>query len=813
MRTTARRSLLIPLAWLLGSHVLAADVTELSRAPQEIMTRLIGETLPDDSPALVRAFGLAGGEGLSLLSSRDARDGRRISRYVQTYRNVPVWGRQLIITRSADGRISGLRGSLVRGIAGEIGQRSPGIGRDAMVNTLRTEVAAGYPVDLPIFEREKAELVIYIDDQDSARLAYEVEFLADVDGGGAPSRPVFVVDATTGEVLESWDALAHQAVTGDCSTKCTLLELSGLSGNQVKGRKGNPWTYLDPIVIPAEVPAGSTMTVTISGDNGDADLYTLRGAAPTSSQYDCRPYLQGSNESCSHTVSAGESWYIGLYAYSSFSNLSLRVSVKAPIVVYDYGQGPGGNEKVGIYYYDYDFPALSLQQDASNRCVMNNANVKTVDLNNGTSGNTAFAYDLWPDCYNNHDAVNGAFSPLNDAHYFGQVVFDMYDQWLGTAPLTFQLTMRVHYSTNYENAFWDGSAMTFGDGFSYFHPLVSLDVSAHEVSHGFTEQNSDLIYSGQSGGINEAYSDIAGEAAEYFMTGEADFLVGADIVKGPGALRYMANPPLDGVSIGHVDDFTANMDVHYSSGVFNKAFYTLATTPGWDVRKAFEVFAWANRDYWTPDTNFQVGAEGVLQAAIDGGYPASAVIAAFEVVGITLQLAEPPGAPVLTIDPAAVNYNRVELSWLDVANESGYRIIRNGSEIGAVSAGTTAYVDSTVTAETSYTYTIQAFNNYGSSDSNVVVVDTPAEPPAPAVSLNVVAYKVKGSNYADLTVSGVSPFAVYVNGASTPLVTGVVGSNFTDNTGQKGGMSRTYQVCGEDAAGNTVCSAVVTVVW
>jgi Zn-dependent metalloprotease len=62
--------------------------------------------------------------------------------------------------------------------------------------------------------------------------------------------------------------------------------------------------------------------------------------------------------------------------------------------------------------------------------------------------------------------------------------------------------------------------MTFSDGYTRFYPLVSLDVTAHEVSHGFTEQNSRLIYSGQSGGMNEAFSDISGEAAEYFMTGQ-----------------------------------------------------------------------------------------------------------------------------------------------------------------------------------------------------------------------------------------------------------------------------------------------------
>ncbi|MEP0178001.1 MAG: M4 family metallopeptidase [Paraglaciecola sp.] len=68
--------------------------------------------------------------------------------------------------------------------------------------------------------------------------------------------------------------------------------------------------------------------------------------------------------------------------------------------------------------------------------------------------------------------------------------------------------------------------MTFGDGANTFYPLVSLDVSSHEVSHGYTEQNSNLVYSGKSGGLNEAFSDMAGEAAEYYMLGENDWLVG-----------------------------------------------------------------------------------------------------------------------------------------------------------------------------------------------------------------------------------------------------------------------------------------------
>ena len=295
------------------------------------------------------------------------------------------------------------------------------------------------------------------------------------------------------------------------------------------------------------------------------------------------------------------------------------------------GTGPGGNAKTGQYEYGTDYGYLDVTQSGST-CTMNNTNVKTVNLNGGTSGSTAFSYTC---PRNTVKAINGAYSPLNDAHHFGSVIFDMYNAYMGMSPLTIQLVMKVHYKTNYENAFWDGTAMYFGDGASTFYPLVSLDVSSHEVSHGFTEQQSNLTYSGQSGGMNEAFSDMAGEAAEYFDRGSNDWLVGAEIFKGSGALRYMNNPPQDGSSIDNAADFTSSMDVHYSSGVYNKAFYLLATKPGWGTVKAFQVFARANRDYWTASSTFNQGACGVQTAATDLGFTVADVTAAFTSVGVS----------------------------------------------------------------------------------------------------------------------------------------------------------------------------------
>lgn len=294
------------------------------------------------------------------------------------------------------------------------------------------------------------------------------------------------------------------------------------------------------------------------------------------------------------------------------------------------GSGPGGNEKTGRYEYGTDFSFLDVRQNAST-CILENDNVKTVNLNHGTSGSSAYSYSC-PE--NTFQTVNGAYSPLNDAHYFGNVVFNMYQDWLNTAPLTFQLIMRVHYSSNYENATWNGQVMSFGDGASMFYPLVDINVSAHEVSHGFTEQNSGLVYRSESGGMNEAFSDIAGEAAEFYLRGSVDWLVGADITKSLPALRYFEDPALDGRSIGHTDDYYDGMDVHYSSGIYNRAFYLLANSTNWDVQTAFLTFAHANMNYWTANETFINGACGVIDSAYDLNYDFIKVDTAFKTVGI-----------------------------------------------------------------------------------------------------------------------------------------------------------------------------------
>jgi pseudolysin/vibriolysin len=308
------------------------------------------------------------------------------------------------------------------------------------------------------------------------------------------------------------------------------------------------------------------------------------------------------------------------------------------------GTGPGGNTKTGQYEYQVGgkYGPLDVTQSGTT-CKLDSTNVSTVNLNGGTTGSTPWSFTC---PRNTTKAINGAFAPMNDAHFFGNVVFNMYKDWLNVRPISQKLLMRVHYGNAYENAFWDGTAMHFGDGASTFYPLVSLDVAAHEVSHGFTEQNSGLVYSKQSGGMNEAFSDMAGEAAEFYARGTNDFLVGAEIYKNGTALRYMANPTQDGRSIDNASKYTDSLDVHNSSGVYNKAFYTLAKTAGWDTKKAFQAMAHANDIYWTSSSTFNQGACGVEKAATDLGYNKADVTAAFAVVGVSCGTTPPPPPPV-----------------------------------------------------------------------------------------------------------------------------------------------------------------------
>ena len=301
------------------------------------------------------------------------------------------------------------------------------------------------------------------------------------------------------------------------------------------------------------------------------------------------------------------------------------------------GLGFGGNRRSGKYQFGKEFPYLSLFRDTNaGLCFLENEHIMVVDMQHKTlrpnypmsflCENENSAHQYWTGyAGDGYDQANGSYSVSNDAMYYGELVKKMYRSQYGVEVLRkgdqpMQMIFRVHYSNYFANAFWDGRQISFGDGDEMLHPLVALSITAHELSHGFTQQHSGLQYQGQAGGINEAFSDMAAQAAEYYVYGKATWYIGADVLKNKGALRWFDHPSRDGASIERAIDYQIGLDVHHSSGVYNYLYYLLATHKGWNPHKAFQVMVKANMDYWTPTTNFVQGACGILTATRDLGF-------------------------------------------------------------------------------------------------------------------------------------------------------------------------------------------------
>ncbi|MFI9829294.1 M4 family metallopeptidase [Streptomyces sp. NPDC051913] len=213
---------------------------------------------------------------------------------------------------------------------------------------------------------------------------------------------------------------------------------------------------------------------------------------------------------------------------------------------------------------------------------------KTYSLNNGTSGTGTLMTDT-DDTWGTGSGSNTQTAGV-DAHYGAQVTWDFYKNTFGRSGIKndgVAAYSRVHYSTAYVNAFWDDDCfcMTYGDGTSSTHALTSLDVAGHEMSHGVTSNTAGLNYTGESGGLNEATSDIFGTGVEFYAnnsTDVGDYLIGEKIdINGDGTpLRYMDEPDKDGSSADSWYSGVGNLDVHYSSGPANHMFYLLSEGSG-----------------------------------------------------------------------------------------------------------------------------------------------------------------------------------------------------------------------------------------
>ena len=316
------------------------------------------------------------------------------------------------------------------------------------------------------------------------------------------------------------------------------------------------------------------------------------------------------------------------------------------------------------------------------------------NLDHSTSGTGTIYTDpdnTWGDGINFKEdpepttSANGQTAAV-DAAFGLQAAWDMYKNVFGrngVNGLGTPIYARVHYDNAYDNAFYSDQCMciTYGDG-TKLQTLTSLDVAAHEFSHGVCSTTAGLIYNKESGGLNEANSDIMGAMAEFYMRGAngkgsvipdtgGTWTQGEQITTPafPLKMRFLYKPSKDGNSADAWSPTLQNLNVHYSSGPMNRAFYFLsqgATKTGETSTsylpqgmtgigndKAARIWFHALTNYMTPDTNYAGARIACIQAVRDlfpvSGPEEIAVWNAFAGINVGSPWTGPDAPPTVTV--------------------------------------------------------------------------------------------------------------------------------------------------------------------
>ena len=400
--------------------------------------------------------------------------------------------------------------------------------------------------------------------------------------------------------------------------------------------------------------------------------------------------------------------------------------------------------------------------------------VLTVNMKKSTNYSTAVNFT---DVDNNWTAAEFANAAKDngalDAHWGAEKT---YDYWKTTHNrnsfdnANAQIKSYVHYSNAYDNAYWNGSVMTYGDGSgTYFDILTSIDVASHEIGHAVCEKTANLAYQNESGAMNEGFSDIWGACVEYFAApNKQTWLIGEDIERrsGHAALRSMSNPKAE----SQPDTYggtnwqnpncgtpTQNNDycgVHTNSGVLNHWFYILSVgksgtndkgsaynVTGITIAKAAKIAYRLESVYLTSNATYANARTGGIQAAVDlygaGSAEVIATTNAFYAVGVGAAYSGSAdnSAPTTPVNLAATGTTATttNLSWTastDNVGVTGYKVYNFGNLFATVATNSTAV--NGLTASTSYQFTIKATDAAGnlSAASNLVIVTTLSAPAA-----------------------------------------------------------------------------------
>lgn len=334
-------------------------------------------------------------------------------------------------------------------------------------------------------------------------------------------------------------------------------------------------------------------------------------------------------------------WRFNVYAHEPMSRQMIYVDRQSGDVLYSIdlihesdsvGTAVTAYSGTQTFTTDWTGSQFRLREDGRGN------GIETYDMNTGTNYGNAVDFTDADNFWNNINADQDEVA--TDAHWGSEMTYDYF--WLEQGRNSiddngFLLRSYVHYGNNYNNAFWDGQRMTYGDGNgSVFTPLTTIDVCGHEITHGLTTFTAGLIYSYESGALNESFSDIFGTVVErHGRPGNWNWAVGEDMTPSGNGIRNLQNPNLFNDPDTYLGTYwwTSSGDnggVHTNSGVQNKWFYILAqgesgtndngdsyNVTGIGVDFAADIAFRNLTVYLTPSSQFADARTYAIQSAVD----------------------------------------------------------------------------------------------------------------------------------------------------------------------------------------------------
>ncbi|RAK64048.1 M4 family metallopeptidase [Hymenobacter edaphi] len=546
-------------------------------------------------------------------------------------------------------------------------------------------------------------------------------------------------------------------------------------------------------------------------------------------------------------------WKFNVYAHQPLSRDWLYIDartgqlvLRTPIIKHLDATGAGDTRYLGrrTVYADQFGGGYRLREAVHGKGVV------TLNMKKGTSYAAAVDFvdndNNWSAAeYDNANYDNAAL----DAHIGAQVTQDYWtsihnrDSFDDKGSVLYSY---VHYSTGYENAYWDGLRMTYGDGASSFKPLTAVDVCGHEIGHAVCESTANLAYQNESGGMNEGFSDIWGACVENHLDPtKGIWRIGEDIMRNGTELRSMSNPNAHGQPDTYKGTYwvastatpTSSNDyggVHTNSGVLNYWFYLLSVggsgtndhgytfnVPGITMAKAAKIAYRAERVYLSANSTYSNARQATLQAAVDlyglGSAEVTAVARAWRAVGVE----QTEAAPSITGLSASSGVPGDVLTITGTNYGSAYQVRFNGTN--AVAATYSSLTSLAVTVPAGATTGPVALTTVTGTATTAGSFTILSPGPAPTLSsyspaagaVQGAGVTLSGTNLTGVTsvkVSGVAAAFTVVNATTITLTVPTAGSGPLSVSSPAGSASIPFTVLPALTAFSPLSGAVGTTV-